>query len=113
VAVALGITALEMQNIDAYLQPESPYLDSDETWRKESIMNSRFAASPSETAAPTTRKTRSRRGGLASMSEKQTQAYLMARDALRRIQRTSLLLATSMRASADLRGRSETGNRGA
>jgi hypothetical protein len=41
------------------------------------------------------------------MSETQTQAYLMARDALRRIQRTSSLLAISRPSSAALRGRSE------
>jgi hypothetical protein len=33
-----------------------------------------------------------RRGGLPSMSARQTQAYLLARDALRRIQRTSSLV---------------------
>jgi hypothetical protein len=38
------------------------------------------------------RRSMPRRGGLPSMSEKQTQAYLIARDALRRIQRTSLLV---------------------
>ena len=75
-------------------------------------MNSRFAASPSDSAAPI-KKPRSRRGRLACMSEKQTQAYLMARDALRRIQRTSSLLATSTHAGAVLRGRSQAPNRGA
>jgi hypothetical protein len=38
------------------------------------------------------RTTMKRRGGLPSMSEKQTQAYLIARDALRWIQRTSALV---------------------
>jgi hypothetical protein len=38
------------------------------------------------------RRSMPRRGGLPSMSEKQTQAYLIARDALRRIQRTSSLV---------------------
>ena len=75
-------------------------------------MNSRFAASPSENATATN-KTRSRRGRLASMSEKQTQAYLMARDALRRIRRTSSLLAASTHASADFGRRSEVPSRGA
>jgi hypothetical protein len=45
-------------------------------------MNSGFPAYPAENAAPTTSRTRSRRGRLASMSERQAQAYLMARDAL-------------------------------
>lgn len=69
-------------------------------------MNSRFAASPLEDAAPTN-KTRCRRGRLASMSESQTQAYLMTRDALRRIRRTSSLLAASKRTSTDLGERSQ------
>jgi hypothetical protein len=38
------------------------------------------------------RRSMPRRGGLPFMSEKQTQAYLIARDALRRIQRTSSLV---------------------
>lgn len=105
--------ALETPNLDTYFQPESPYVDSDATSRKESIMNSRFAASPSENAAPTTSRTRRRRGSLGSMSEKQTQAYLLARDALRRIQRTSSLLAASTPASAGLLKRSEASGRGA
>lgn len=76
-------------------------------------MSSRFAASPSKNAALMTSGTKSRRRNSAPMSEKQTQAYLMARDALRRIQRISLLLATSTDASAFLRGRSEAPRRGA
>jgi hypothetical protein len=47
------------------------------------------------------------------MSEKQTQACLMARDALRRIQRTSSLLAISTPSSAALLGRSEAPKSGA
>ena len=69
-------------------------------------MKSGFAASPSKNAEATGKK-RSRRGKLASMSEKQTQAYLMACDALRRIRRTSSLLAASANANADFSGRSE------
>ena len=74
-------------------------------------MNSRFAASPSENAAPTTSRTRRRRGSLGSMSEKQTQAYLLARDALRRIQRTSSLLAAPPNARPDRGERSEATHR--
>ena len=55
-------------------------------------MCSRSATSLLENAGRTRRTTR-RRSGLPSMSAKQTQAYLIARDALRRIQRTSSLLA--------------------
>jgi hypothetical protein len=69
-------------------------------------MNSRFAASPSENAAPTS-KTRSRRGRSAPMSEKQTQAYLLARDAVRRIRRISSLLAVPSGADPDFARRSE------
>ena len=54
-------------------------------------MSSRFGTSLSENAGRL-HKTKKRRGGLPSMSEKQTQAYLVARDALRRIQRTSSLV---------------------
>jgi hypothetical protein len=41
------------------------------------------------------------------MSEKQTQAYLVARDTLRRIQRTSSLLAASPHADPVIGGGSE------
>ena len=74
-------------------------------------MNSRFAASPSKNSAPTS-KTRSHRGRLTFMGEKQTQAYLMARDVLRRIQRTSSLLAASTPASPGPGRRSEAPNQG-
>lgn len=51
-------------------------------------MSSRFNSSLSKSAARIRTKGR-RRGGLPSMSESQTQAYLITRDVLRRIQRTS------------------------
>ena len=53
---------------------------------KELIMSSRFGSSLSKNAGRTHRKNR-RRGGLPSMSESQTRAYLAARDVLRRIHR--------------------------
>jgi len=73
-------------------------------------MHSRPATSLSETAGKTQR-TVARRRGLPSMSEKQTQAYLMARDALRRIRRTSSLLAAPRNARLDLGERSEATHR--
>jgi len=73
-------------------------------------MHSRPATSLSETAGQTHR-TMGRRRGLPSMSEKQTQAYLMARDALRRIQRTSSLLAAPPNARPDRGERSEATHR--
>lgn len=57
-------------------------------------MASRSVTSPSGSARQNQRPMR-RRGGLPSMSEKQTQAYLIARDALRRIRRTSALVLPS------------------
>ena len=51
-------------------------------------MASRSVTSPSGSARRNQRPML-RRGGLPSMSEKQTQAYLVARDVLRRIRRTS------------------------
>ena len=44
------------------------------------------------------------RSGLLSLSESQTRAYLMARDLLRRVQRTSVLLFPEA-AGTELRGR--------
>ncbi len=54
-------------------------------------MSVRIATSLSGDPDPS-RRTMKRRGGLPSMSARQTQAYLLARDALRRIQRTSSLV---------------------
>ena len=51
-------------------------------------MSSRFGASLSKNAGQTHSKV-TRRGGLPSMSESQTRAYLAARDLLRRIHRSS------------------------
>ena len=51
-------------------------------------MSSRFGASLSKNAGQTHSKI-TRRGGLPSMSESQTRAYLAARDLLRRIHRSS------------------------
>jgi hypothetical protein len=68
------------------------------------MMNSRFAAFPKEDAAPV-RKTRSGRR-LASMSEKQTEAYLIARDTLRRIRRVSSLVAPPAGRGVQLAGHS-------
>ena len=58
--------------------------------------------------APSTKRQRGstmrRRGGLPSMSEKQTQAYLIARDTLRRLGRTcSLVLPTVEKGSGGIR----------
>jgi hypothetical protein len=58
-----------------------------------------------------TRRTTRRRRGVRSMSEKQTQAYLFAREALRRIRRTSELLAAPPNAVPDPGGRSEAAHR--
>jgi hypothetical protein len=54
-------------------------------------MSSRLSASLSGTAGQT-RRTMRRHSGLPFMSEQQAQAYLIARDALRRIRRTSSLV---------------------
>ena len=51
-------------------------------------MSSRFGSSLSKSAGRAHSKNR-RRGGLPSMSESQTRAYLAARDVLRRIHRSS------------------------
>ena len=51
-------------------------------------MSSRFGASRSQNAGRIHSKGR-RRGGLPSMTESQTQAYLTARDVLRRVQLSS------------------------
>lgn len=53
--------------------------------------SSRSRTAPAGHAPGARRGSRSRRG-LPSLSEKQTQAYLAARDVLRRIQRTSTLV---------------------
>ena len=53
-------------------------------------MASRFGSSLAGNAGRT-RRTMRRRGGLPSMSEKQVQAYLIARDVVRRIRRTCSL----------------------
>ena len=73
-------------------------------------MSSRSSASLTEASART-RRTMGRRSGSPSMSEKQTQAYLAARDALRRIRRTSALLAELPNAGLQPVGRSETPRR--
>jgi hypothetical protein len=54
-------------------------------------MASRSVASPSGNSGRN-RRPMPRRGALPSMSEKQTQAYLIAREALRRIRMTSSLV---------------------
>lgn len=54
-------------------------------------MSTRFGGSASNNAGGYARATR-RREGLPWMSNKQTEAYLVARDTLRRIQRTSPLV---------------------
>ena len=51
-------------------------------------MSSRFGASRVQNAGRIHGKSR-RRGGLLSMTESQTQAYLIARDVLRRVQRST------------------------
>lgn len=57
-------------------------------------MSSRFGASLSANAGRS--KAMSSRVGQRVMSEKQIQAYLVSRDALRRIQRTSALLQSAV-----------------
>ena len=54
-------------------------------------MNS-HSPTPSSGHGRTSRKAAEGSGGLPCMSERQTEAYLLARDALRRIQRTSSLV---------------------
>ncbi len=62
-------------------------------------MNS-HSPTPSSAHARTSRKAAKVSGGLPYMSQRQTEAYLLARDALRRIQRTSSLVsAVSQRAA--------------
>jgi hypothetical protein len=55
-------------------------------------MSSRSRTSSSRNPERIIRTTMWGRGGLPSMSEKQTQAYLIARDVLRRIRRTCSLV---------------------
>ena len=69
-------------------------------------MSSRFGSSLSKNAGRIHSEAR-RRGGLPSMSESQTRAYLTARDVLRRIQRSSSLHFPEM-AETDTRRRSST-----
>jgi hypothetical protein len=73
-------------------------------------MSSRSSASLREASART-RGTKGRQSGSPSMSEMQTQAYLAARDALRRIRRTSALLAGLPKTGLQPVGRSETPHR--
>ena len=69
-------------------------------------MSSRFGSLLSRSARRFQSKGR-RRGGLPSMSESQTQAYLTARDVLRRVQRSSSQHFQEVR-ETDTRGRSST-----
>ncbi len=57
-------------------------------------MNSHSTA-PSSGRGRTTRNAATRSGGISIMSERQAQAYLLARDAVRRIQRTASLAGAS------------------
>ena len=62
-------------------------------------MNS-HSSTPSSGPGRSSRKAADGSGGLPCMSKRQTEAYLLARDALRRIQRTSALVgAVSQRAA--------------
>lgn len=88
--LAIGLTkSLEIVSINAYVSGvfflDSP-LDLFDNQRKELIMKSQMhtRASGSSSGGRSTLN-----GSLPYMSERQTQAYLMARDAIRRIQRTS------------------------
>ena len=74
-------------------------------WRKELIMSSRSGASLSGNAK-WNHGPGKRRAGRPSMSESQTQAYLLARDVLRRIRRTSSLMLPTEDVTIDRRGRS-------
>ena len=69
-------------------------------------MSSRFGSSLSKNAGRIHSEAR-RRGGLPSMSESQTRAYLTARDVLRRIQRSSSLHLPEV-GETDTRRRSST-----
>ncbi len=64
-------------------------------------MNS-HSPTPSSGRGRAARNTATRSGGIPYMSERQTQAYLLARDAVRRVQRTSSLVdAISQRAAGN------------
>ncbi|MES2941682.1 MAG: hypothetical protein V4772_02295 [Pseudomonadota bacterium] len=54
-------------------------------------MNS-HSPTPSSERGPGSRRAATRSGGVPYMSERQTEAYLLARDVVRRIQRTSSLM---------------------
>ena len=54
-------------------------------------MNS-YSPTPSAGRGRTARRTAKRSGAMPYMSEQQTQAYLLARDTVRRVQRTSSLV---------------------
>ena len=73
-------------------------------------MSARFDTSLSGIDGRTRRTMRSC-GGLPSMSEQQTQAYLIARDALRRIRRTSSLVLAPPRGGPTLADQSEATQR--
>lgn len=57
-------------------------------------MNSRSTA-PSSGKAGVSRKAVTRSGGFPGMSQRQAEAYLLARDAVRRIQRTASLISAA------------------
>lgn len=63
-------------------------------------MSSRTRTLPAGPAERARRNSRGR-GGLSSSSEKQTQAYLVARDVLRRIARTHALVAPRLTGGGD------------
>ena len=86
--------------------PISGPLHMHATWRKELIMSSRSGASLSGNAK-WNHGLGKRRAGRPSMSESQTQAYLTARDVLRRVQRSSSQHFQEVR-ETDTRGRSST-----
>lgn len=50
-------------------------------------------------------------GGSAAMSEKQVQAYLLAREAIRSVQRTSALISPYLNQASQLTGHTQTGYR--
>ncbi|HEX5739834.1 MAG TPA: hypothetical protein VFY22_15080 [Hydrogenophaga sp.] len=72
-------------------------------------MNS-CSSTPSSGRRPTARKAATRAGGLLYMSERQTEAYLLAREAVRRIQRTSSLISAASQRAPD-GGRRAPGDR--
>lgn len=59
-----------------------------------------------------TRRARKQRDALPAMSERQMQAYLLARDAIRRVQRVSSLVGESLARPSGMTGRGQADRNG-